>query len=156
FRIPEDLPLLELAIGQVKAALVVIDPVMAFLSPQKNSNNDQETRQALTPLAQLAERLDVAVLLVRHLSKDESRQKALYRGGGSIAFIGIARSALVVSKSKKYPNSNALAVAKCNLAPSSPSLLYSIRDSGDSITIEWGVHSAETADELITTGVAPT
>lgn len=40
FAIPEDIPKLERAIRQVGASLVVIDPIMAFLSGDVNSNRD--------------------------------------------------------------------------------------------------------------------
>jgi RecA-family ATPase len=40
FTIPEDIPRLERAVRQVEAALVVIDPIMAFLSGDVNSNRD--------------------------------------------------------------------------------------------------------------------
>jgi len=48
------------------------------------------------------------------------------------------------------PDSCVLAVAKCNLATLAPSLFYSIRESGSSITVEWGGTSMEGANDLIT------
>jgi hypothetical protein len=47
FAIPEDIPILERAIKQVRAALVVVDPIMAFLSGDVNPNRDQDVRRAL-------------------------------------------------------------------------------------------------------------
>ena len=44
----------------------------------------------------MAERMDVAVLVVRYFNKNVE-SKALYRGGGSIGIIGAARSALAVA-----------------------------------------------------------
>jgi RecA-family ATPase len=90
FVIPYDIPRLERAIKQVGAALVVIDPIMAFLSGDVNSNRDQDVRRALTPLKQMAERTGVAVILVRHLNKMPGGNP-LYRGGGSIGIIGAFR-----------------------------------------------------------------
>jgi putative DNA primase/helicase len=151
FQIAEHLAELKQAIQQVKAVLVVIDPVMAFLPPKKSSNSDQETRQALTPLAKLAEQTGTAVILVRHLNKAETLSNALYRGGGSIAFIGLARSGLVVAESKRHAPSRALAMSKCNLAKLGPSLLYQIRENGGEISVEWNGQSQETATELLLT-----
>jgi RecA-family ATPase len=150
FQVAEHVTLLEQAIHHVHAVMVVIDPIMAFLPPKKNSNNDQEVRQALTPLVKLAEKTGVAIILIRHMSKDETRENALYRGGGSIAFIGIARAGFVVAKSKNHQPSCVLAMAKSNLAPMAPSLLYEIREAEASITVEWLGTSDEIADELIT------
>lgn len=69
FTIPGDTTRLERAVRQVGATLVVIDPIMAFLSGDVNSNRDQDLRRALTPLKRMAERTGTAVLLVRHLNK---------------------------------------------------------------------------------------
>src|SRR5215207_7634630 len=65
--IPEDLGTIERAIKQVDAKLVIVDPIMAFMGEEVNPNSDKEVRRALTPVKQLAERLGVAVLIVRHL-----------------------------------------------------------------------------------------
>jgi hypothetical protein len=54
--IPEDIPLIEKGIERVGARLVVVDPLMAFLSGDTNSHRDQDVRRALAPLAGLAER----------------------------------------------------------------------------------------------------
>jgi len=75
FAIPEDIPILERAIKQVGASLVVLDPIMAFLSGDVNSNRDQDVRRALTPLKRMAERTGAAVVLVlRHLNKSQGRE----------------------------------------------------------------------------------
>jgi RecA-family ATPase len=54
FALPGDSPLLEAAIGEVEAKLVVIDPLMAYLDGRVNSWRDQDVRAALAPLARLA------------------------------------------------------------------------------------------------------
>jgi hypothetical protein len=69
FAIPGDIPRLERAVRQVGAVLVVVDPIMAFLSGDVNSNRDQDVRRALTPLKRMAERTGAAVVLVRHLNR---------------------------------------------------------------------------------------
>jgi len=50
-----------------RGPLVVIDPLMAFLSEKTDSYKDQDVRRALAPLAALAERTRAATLIVRHL-----------------------------------------------------------------------------------------
>jgi hypothetical protein len=95
--IPEDLALIEKGIGRVGARLVVVDPLMAFLSNDTNSHRDQDVRRALAPLASLAERTGASVLVVRHLNK-AAANNPLYRGGGSIGIIGAARMAFVVHR----------------------------------------------------------
>jgi hypothetical protein len=113
--IPGDIPRLERAVRQVEAALVVIDPIMAFLSGDVNSNRDQDVRRALTPLKQMAERTGAAIVLVRHLNKTPGGNP-LYRGGGSIGLIGAARSGLVVGRHADDDELRVLAGQKNNLS----------------------------------------
>jgi predicted ATP-dependent serine protease len=89
-----DLGPLEQAIIKTQAVLVVIDPISAYLGAA-NSYRDSEVRSILAPLHALAERTGAAILGVMHLTKDQQRQ-ALYRGQGSIAFVGAARLVLAV------------------------------------------------------------
>src|SRR5215212_145295 len=49
--IPEDIPHIEKGIERVGAGLIVVDPLMAFLSGDANSHRDQDVRRALAPLA---------------------------------------------------------------------------------------------------------
>jgi RecA-family ATPase len=63
--------------------LVVIDPVSAYLG-SVNSNSNAEVRGVLAPLAALAGKCNVAMLLVSHPSK--AAGAALYRVSASIAF----------------------------------------------------------------------
>jgi hypothetical protein len=83
--LPADLAVIEQAVIETRARLVVIDPLAAFLPGPASS--EKVVRQALAPLAAYAERAGVAVVLVRHLLKSGST-KPIYRGAGSIAVIG--------------------------------------------------------------------
>jgi hypothetical protein len=125
FAIPDDIPRLERAVKRVGAALVVVDPIMAFLSGNVNSNRDQDVRRALTPLKQMAERTGAAVVLVRHLNKTPGGNP-LYRGGGSIGIIGAARSGMVVGKHPDDQETRVLAGQKNNLSLPPVSLAYGI------------------------------
>ncbi len=123
--IPEDLSLIEHEIKRVGARLVVVDPLMAFLSGDTNSHRDQDVRRALAPLAALAQRTGAAVLIVRHLNKT-SGGNTLYRGGGSIGIIGAARSGLVVAEDPEDSERRILAHNKQNLGKPSASLVFTI------------------------------
>ena len=167
--IPEDLDEVRGAVGALAergapARLIVIDPLMASLAPNVNSHRDQDVRRALAQLEQLAEELQVAVVVIRHLNKGESK-KALYRGGGSIGIVGAARSALLVGDDDDHPGEHVLAVVKANLAQPAPSLRYRAlavkvegligggdnRDAGDDeyVTVEWLGTSSLDADSLV-------
>src|SRR5215203_6161432 len=123
--IPEDLGIIERAIKQVDAKHVIIDPIMAFMGEEVNPNSDKDVRRALTPVKQLAERLGVAVLIVRHLNKTPGGNH-LYRGGGSIGIIGAARVGLLVGPHPDDDDLRVLAGQKSNLGPPPESLKYRI------------------------------
>jgi len=111
--IPEDINLLAEKIGSSGARFVVIEPLVGYISLKANPHNDQQVRQALMPLVALAEETGAAILGVRHLNKQGGKQ-ALYRGGGSIAMIGAARSGLIVAKNPDDPETRILACTKSN------------------------------------------
>ncbi len=96
---PEDAQVLHHAILNTEARLVVIDPIMGHLSATVNSNQDQDVRRALTPLARVAADTGATILLIRHRRKPERRNaKAVpdwLEGGGSSGGFGIVRAGLV-------------------------------------------------------------
>lgn len=147
--IPEDLGALRQGIEQVKATLVVIDPLSALLSSKVNSHRDQDVRRALAPLAKLAEETGAAVIVVRHLNK-ASGGNPLYRGGGSIGIIGAARSALLVAKHPDNDRRRVLAPLKSNLARLAPSLAFELTEAANgAVRIEWKGETSHTADTLL-------
>ena len=115
FVLPNNLPLIETAIVNVGAKLLVIDPLTAFCL-DTNTNADAAVRRVLGPLAVLAERNDLAVLVVRHRRKTAARNP-LYGGAGSIGIIATARSALLVghNPSSENKHQHILALNKSNL-----------------------------------------
>ncbi|MGH9532199.1 MAG: AAA family ATPase [Terriglobales bacterium] len=145
--IPADIHYLESAIGKVGAKLLVIDPLVAFLSPQVNSWRDQDIRTALTPLAAMAERTAVAVLAIRHLSK-APHSNTLYRGGGSIGIIAAARSGLVIAPDPDDSALRVLASTKSNLGPPPRALRYRVESLGNALRVVWKGESAHSAASL--------
>jgi AAA domain-containing protein/bifunctional DNA primase/polymerase-like protein len=150
FALPDDIHLLDEAMAQVDAKLLVIDPLMAYLDPRINSWRDQDVRTALAPLARLAERTGAAVVILRHLTKGGGTN-AIYRGGGSIGIIGAARSGLLVAKSPDDPEHERIITGtKSNLGPPLSSLRYRIAAGDDEMPrIEWLGESEYTAARLL-------
>lgn len=138
FQLTTDLDLLEAAIRRVEARLLVIDPIMA-LAGDTDMYRDDSVRALLLPLKQLVEDLGVACVLVRHLTKTPS-DNALLAGGGSIAFMGLARSALMVTRHPGDPSQVILSHIKSNIGPLAPAITYTIRsDKEDNRPyIVWG------------------
>jgi hypothetical protein len=149
--IPEDLALIERGIQRVGAQLVVVDPLMAFLSGKTNSHRDQDVRRALAPLAGLAERTGACVLAVRHLNK-AAANNPLYRGGGSIGIIGAARMAFVVGKDPQDENRRVLASTKINIAMQPVSLMFGLEEAeSGSVRINWLGQSEVSDKDILTT-----
>jgi hypothetical protein len=103
------------------ARLLIIDPLNAFIEKNTDTYKDQDIRLVLHPLNKIAEETGTAILIVAHLTKNEE-SSALYRVGGSIGFIGAARSVLAVSKTKE--GSRVLYSLKNNLAAHPTALGY--------------------------------
>ncbi len=139
---------LEDEIARISAKLVIIDPLTAYLDVDTRS--DQEIRRALHPLAKLAERQRCAVIYLRHLNKGNGT-KALYRGGGSIAIIGAARSGMLVARDPDNASVRIFAHTKHNLAPEQKSLTYELEYLPDhgACRVHWTGESDKKADDLL-------
>jgi hypothetical protein len=147
--LPEDLNRLRRGIERMDARLVIVDPLMAFLSGDVNSYKDQDVRRALTPFAKLAEETGTAVVVVRHMNKAIGGS-ALYRGGGSIGIVGAARSAFVVGQDPDDENWRVLAPVKGNLAKPPSSLRFTLVEAANgAVRVEYGGESDYGADDLL-------
>lgn len=150
FGFPDDCDLLRGAIEHMNAGLVIVDPLMAYFSPDVKSNSDQDIRRALSPLALVAQETGVSVIIVRHLNKSGG-VNALYRGGGSIGIIGLSRIGLLLGRSKKEQEIRVLASVKNNIGPAANSLgfrLVSVPDQ-DVARMEYIGEVPETANDLL-------
>lgn len=145
FSLTDDLPRLEQAILEAgQCRLAVVDPIGAFLG-KTDSNSNNEVRAALTPLADLAARLKVAIVAIAHLNKG-SGMKALHRLSGSTAFVGAARVVWFVGEDKEQPGRRLMLPVKNNLAPKGDGLSFVIRDSA----VAWDAAPVrQTADEAL-------
>jgi AAA domain len=153
--IPEDLEIIRVGIKRVNAKLVIVDPLMVFLSGDVNSHWDQDVRRALAPLAALAESIGAAIVVVRHLNK-AAGGNTLYRGGGSIGIIGAARCALLVAKHPEDENRRVLASLKSNLGLLAPSLTFTLAEAANGAArVEWRGETSLTVAALLAAPVAP-
>ncbi|MQA06643.1 MAG: AAA family ATPase [Streptosporangiales bacterium] len=151
--LPTDTELVRDALRQVDAALLVIDPLMAYLAPSVNAHRDQDIRRALAPLMRAAEDAGAAVVLVRHLTKGDGAS-AIYRGGGSIGIIGAARLGFTVARHPDDPQNAGRAViagTKANITATPASLAYHLVDDPDNgcARVEWEGTVDYSADDLL-------
>ena len=149
--LPDDLEYVRKEIARVGAALVVVDPLMAFLTGKADAHRDQDVRRALVPLAELAEETGAAVVLIRHLVKSAGLNP-LYRGGGSIGIVGACRSGLLVMSDPEVEGVRILTSSKSNLSAPPVSLAYRLEAAGDVVRVHWMGSSEHTATSLLAAG----
>lgn len=151
-RFPRHMDVIEGVLVQHRPKLLVIDPIMAFLEDVDTSVDAEVRSKVMARLSGLAEVHNTCILLVRHLNKSGAN-KALYRGLGSVGFVGAARTSCVVGN---CPDSGrtVLACVKSNLGRFPTSLFYEIETHGDHSRVSWQGPADVTADELVSTPTA--
>lgn len=148
--IPRDLEWVEDAIRETRAALVIIDPLFAYLGDKVNARVDHDIRRVLAPLADMADRTHAAVILVRHLNKAPGGP-AIYRGGGSIGIIGAARSAMILAAHPEDATRRVIAQTKSNLGSPVPALaLRLVSGPADAVArVAWEGPTHHQASDLL-------
>jgi hypothetical protein len=155
--LPDDLDLVRAKGAKINARLIVVDPLMAFLTGSVDSHKDADVRRVLHHLRRFSESAGAAVVTVRHLNKQIACTAAVYRGGGSIGIIGASRAAFVVGRHPDRADLWAFAPVKCNLGPMPRSLTYTFEEvqaaSGIKVSrIAWEGETDLIADQLLRHG----
>jgi putative DNA primase/helicase len=127
--------------------LIVIDPIGSFLGGDTDSDKDNKVRAVLAPLARLAERYGVAVLIVAHRRKSpgaNADEMAL----GSRAFTGIARAVWHLSRDPENKERRLFVPGKNNLSRGGDGLAFTI--GGDPAALHWETGTFElSADDAL-------
>lgn len=118
---------LEAEIIDLKPSIVIIDPLVAYIGARVDLHRANEVRGVTARLALLAEKYGCAVIAVRHLTKS-GKDRAIYRGIGSIDFTAAARSGLLVGTDPDNPSRRAIIQTKNNLAEFGKAIGYEIRE----------------------------
>jgi hypothetical protein len=119
--------------GDVK--MVILDPLQAYfggaLSGKVNTNADAHIRAILGPLKAMAEETGVAVVGVTHLNK-ASQTDMMYRIGGSIGIMAIARSVWLIKWDRDPDGMRYFQTMKSNRKAGVSGLAFKInKDNGD-------------------------
>ncbi|WLB19368.1 AAA family ATPase [Bradyrhizobium sp. vgs-9] len=157
FSLKTDVDLLEemaKRIGSVR--LIIVDPISAYMGGS-DGNGNVETREVLEPLADMANRLRIAVVAVTHLNKGGGggNQSALNRFAGSIAFVAAARAAFAVIEDPEDDERRFLLQAKNNLGKKCKGLAFRLEQRlvGDDVmssnVMFEGDHVSESIDEAL-------
>lgn len=146
---PADLEGIEEALKTIRPALIIIDPLQAYLGARLDMHRANEVRPVLAGIAALADKYKCAVLGIRHLTK-APKTHAIYRGQGSIDIAAAARSVLLVGKDPQDKSLRVLAHLKSNLSVKGSSLSYEIQNDKDGRGhFHWRGRSDVTADMLL-------
>jgi hypothetical protein len=135
---------LEDTISNTQPKLLVIDPLQAYLGAGMDLHRANETRPVLTRLAKLAEKHQLVILVIRHLSKGGTN-KAIYRGIGSIDFTAAFRSVLLAGCDPDDADNLAIVHIKSNLAKKGPAQGYQLRDD----SFYWTGESTLTESQIL-------
>ena len=132
-------------------ALVVIDPIIAFMQEGSNGNNATETMHFMIQLDQLARDFDTAILIVRHLRKSRA-DHAMHQGIGSISISARVRSGLILAPHPDNPKKRAVAHAKSNYSEAGPTIIFEMESDGPRSHPKIVWHECDpdmTADDLL-------
>ena len=147
----EHLPLLEEAIETYTPALVVIDPVTAYMG-KTDIHRANEVQALMGKLTRLAERSDCAIVCIRHPAKPGQHiGKVIHRGLGSVGFIGTARTALFAESHPTDPTKVLLGQSKSNMERHGRTQLFT-KEQGQ---FQWGGVSRISAEMMGARDAAP-
>lgn len=119
------LDLLRAELERSRPAMLVIDPLIAYMDASTDLHNANETMKFMIELDLLAREFDTVIVLIRHLRKSDANEP-MYRGIGSIAIAARMRSGLVLGRHPDNPNIRAVAHHKSNYALPGPTILFEI------------------------------
>lgn len=145
------------ALVKLKPQLVVFDTINIYVGGA-DTHKASETQQMLSRFVGIARRHNCSVLVLRHLTKS-TKEKAIYRGQGSISFAGLARVVMSVGRVPEEVSDDedlrAVAITKINIGKPPKALTFAIRALPDTLTttdrskFEWGEHVDLTADDIM-------
>jgi len=136
-----------------KPDLIIIDPLVAYISSDTDFYKSNEVRPILRAITNIAEKTNCALVPIRHLVKAKAT-KALYQGGGSMDFIAFVRSALRVAHHPDDKDRRVLVHFKHNLSKRGESMMYELVEQGldKRPRVEWRGKTGLTIDDLHDSG----
>lgn len=102
-QIPTDIEAIAELVADVRAKLVVFDPIVAAIETTYDAHKDQHVRRVLAGLKLIAETRNCAIVMVAHLNKNPSTD-AYLRINGSVAFWNASRSVVLITEDPDDPD----------------------------------------------------
>lgn len=127
---------------RTEVRLVVIDPAGAYVGRSGvDDHKDSELRSLLDPLAEMAARHRVTVLIVKHIVKGTTA-KAVHKVSGSAGYVNSVRAAYLVAHDPQVEDRRLLMPIKFNIAPKPRALAYRLEavpaDEAEAILTPFG------------------
>jgi hypothetical protein len=143
--------LIEHHVEKGNVSVVILDPLLAYMRGGIDMNKANETRPFMARLSEFAKTRGVTIIALRHLNKAE-KDKAIFRGLGSVDITAAARSAVIVGLHPEDEHTRVMVHIKHNLSERGASLLYDL-SGGDKAkglvpTLTWRGETNLTADDL--------
>ncbi len=138
---------LEQAVETLRPALVILDPIQAFLGESVDMHRANEIRPMMAALGRMAEHYRCAVVLIGHLNK-KAGEKSMYRGLGSVDFAAAARSMLLMSRDLNDQQLRVLIQIKSTLAPEGNPQAFRL---GGTLLMDWDGEYEGEVEELLDT-----
>ena len=120
-----DSPEIEDFMRDFKPDLMIFDPFQAYIGAEINMNAPNETRDKLNRIADLAEKYDVAIVLICHFNKN-GKGDAITRVLGSTDIMGICRSYIALGPVPGEDDMKFMSHEKSSLAKRGRTILFEI------------------------------
>lgn len=121
------------AVEKARPALVIFDPIQAFLGASVDMHKANEVRPVMAALSRLADEFSFACGLVGHMNK-YGGGKAIYRGLGSIDQLANYRTAFLIGNDRRASGQKIMLQIKNNLDRLAPPQIFRIENDK---TISW-------------------
>jgi len=111
---------------------LIIDPIVAAIGAKTDSHRNSETRSALQPIVDFAEKTNCAVLGITHFTKGTAGKDPTDRVTGSLAFGALPRIVMLAAKNQSYDEGTPPRIftrAKSNIGPSGGGFGFDIEAS---------------------------
>jgi hypothetical protein len=142
--LPDDVGVLCQTVRDHDVALVALDPLVSRLASRLDTHKDSEVRQALEPLARLADETGTAVVGLIHVSKAATRDP-LTAILGSRGFVAVARAVLSVVPDPDDRQRRILSQTKCNVGRDDSTGLPSLTYRVDGASVDTAQGPAQTS-----------
>ena len=137
-------PEIEAAVKEVKAAMVIFDPIQAFMGAGVDMFRANETRPKMAKLFDMCDRNDCSCAIVSHMGKAGDKSP-VNRSLGSVDIPASMRSILELTRNPDNEDECIMVHVKCSNAPKGQSIIYTIGDRGG---VHWVGFSPMTVDDL--------